>query len=232
MKITLFIPTKNEIRGLKEIMPRIKKEWVDEFIIIDAHSTDGTREYLESLGLTVTQQKKPGSIAAWWEGFEAATGDIIIPFSPDNNSIPEVIPLLIEKIKEGYDIAIASRYAKGAKSEDDSWLTAFGNKMFTSMINLFFSGHYTDALGMYKAFRKELFFSLKLFERRNEIFELIIAIRAAKKKLKIIDIPADEPARLKGDINKSRAWPGIFGRFKGGLYMLRVIFKEFLFWNF
>ena len=85
---------------------------------------------------------------------------------------------------------------------------------------------------MYKAFRKELFFSLKLFERRNEIFELIIAIRAAKKKLKIIDIPADEPARLKGDINKSRAWPGIFGRFKGGLYMLRVIFKEFLFWNF
>ena len=59
MKVTLFIPTKNEITGLKAVMPRIKKDWVDEVVIIDAHSTDGTREYLESLGYNVILQKKP-----------------------------------------------------------------------------------------------------------------------------------------------------------------------------
>ena len=45
MKVTLLIPTLNEIQGMKEIMPRIKKEWVDQIIIIDGDSTDGTLEY-------------------------------------------------------------------------------------------------------------------------------------------------------------------------------------------
>ena len=71
MKVTLFIPVLNEIDAVKVIMPRIKQEWVDEIIIIDGHSTDGTREYLVANGFTVIDQKKPGTINAWWEGFEA-----------------------------------------------------------------------------------------------------------------------------------------------------------------
>ena len=48
MKISLSIPVKNEIEGVKVIMPRIKKEWVDEVVIVDGHSTDGPKEWLES----------------------------------------------------------------------------------------------------------------------------------------------------------------------------------------
>jgi glycosyltransferase involved in cell wall biosynthesis len=207
MKTTLFIPTKNEIEGVKTIIPRIKKEWVDEIIIID-DSTDGTREYLEQQGFTVLQQEKPGILAAWWQGFEAATGDIIIPFSPDNNSVPEVIPKLVDKIKEGYDMVIASRYAKGVKSEDDTLLSGLANFILTKIINILFGGHYTDALGMYRAFRKELLHSLNLDQHKEDIFELLLSIRAAKYKLKIAEIPGDEPARL-GKNKDSRAWPGL-----------------------
>ncbi len=42
MKTTLFVLAYNEIEGMKAIMPRIKKEWVDEIIIVDGGSTDGT----------------------------------------------------------------------------------------------------------------------------------------------------------------------------------------------
>ena len=48
MKTTLLIPTVNEIEGMKIIMPRIKKEWVDEILIVDGGSTDGTLEYARS----------------------------------------------------------------------------------------------------------------------------------------------------------------------------------------
>lgn len=225
MKVTLFIPVKNEIEGVKAIMPQVKKEWVDEILFVDGNSTDGTKEYLEEKGYKVIVQKKPGLYAAWWEGFDAATGDIIIPFSPDNNSVPEIIPLLVEKMKEGYDMVIASRYAKGAKSHDDSLLTSFGNKLFTGMINLLFGGNYTDALVMYRAFRKDLLSKLNMREAEGGMFEITLAIRCAKYGFKTTEVPADEPARIGSD--DSRAWPGLTGRIRGGLLILKRIAKEF-----
>ena len=88
LTVTLFIPVMNEIDGLKAIMPRIKREWVDEILIIDGKSTDGSQEYLKENGYSYVIQKNKGVRAAFWEGFELAKGEVIIPFSPDNNSIP------------------------------------------------------------------------------------------------------------------------------------------------
>ncbi len=65
MKVTLFIPVLNEIAGLRSIMPQIKREWVDEIIFVDGHSTDGSREYLEQNGYPYLTQEKKGIFAAW-----------------------------------------------------------------------------------------------------------------------------------------------------------------------
>ena len=93
MKTTLLIPTVNEIEGMKIIMPRIKKEWVDEILIIDGGSTDGTLEYARSHpDYVVFPQQSEGLTDSYWEAMEVASGDIIITFSPDGNSVPERIP--------------------------------------------------------------------------------------------------------------------------------------------
>lgn len=232
MRVTLFIPTYNEIEGVKIIMPQIKREWVDEIIVVDK-STDGTKEWLIQNGYKVIDQKRPGTMGAWWDGFDASTGDIIIPFSPDGNSIPEAIPELINKMKEGdYDMVIASRYLGLAKSENDSILTAFGNNLFTKLINLLYGAHYTDALGMYRAWRKDLLTRLNLtyqtgldFNKRGAgMFEPILSIRAAKHKIKVAEISAAEP----DDIGKtdSRAHPGLKNRIRSGALMLYHIIRE------
>ena len=226
MKTTLFIPVLNEIEGLRLIMPQVKREWVDEILFVDGHSTDGTREYLEEHGYTYLMQRKRGIFAAWWQAFEAAKGDVIICFSPDNNSLPEAIPQLVEKMKLGYDLAIASRYKGNARSHDDTPLTAVGNYVYTRIINALFDGQYTDALGMYRAFRKDLLYELKLNEHPDDIFEVLMAIRAAKHGLKIVEIEAEEPARIGGRV--SRAWPGLRGRLRGGTLMTRLIMREWL----
>ena len=44
MKTTLLVMTLNEIEGMKAIMPHIKNEWVDQIIVVDGGSTDGTIE--------------------------------------------------------------------------------------------------------------------------------------------------------------------------------------------
>lgn len=233
MKTTLFIPTFNEIDGLRVIMPRIEKEWVDEIIFIDAGSTDGTLEYLEENGFDVRVQTLPGTIGAWWEGFEAAQGDIIILFSPDGNSIPELVPVLIQKMKEGYDMAVASRYKGGARSEDDDLLSSWANFLFNKIINFLFWVDYTDALVMFRAFRKDLLRQLRFTENTAKRFnkyncgfyDVLLSVRCAKAGLKVAEVPGDEPDRIgkKG----SRAHPKSYIKMYNGILMLFYILREF-----
>lgn len=218
MKVTLLIFTLNEIEGMRVIMPRIKRDWYDELIIVDGDSTDGTIEYAKERGYSIFVQKERGTGAAFIEAMEKVTGDVVIVFSPDGNSLPEIIPDLIKKMKEGYDIVIASRYLNGARSYDDDIITAFGNKMFTLFVNLLFGLRITDLLVMYRAFRKNLVSDLGI-RKKTVAWPTRILLRAVKKGLKIGEVPADEPPRI-GGVRKLRI-------FKDGLCELSVILEEF-----
>lgn len=218
-KITLFVPTLNEIEGMKAVMPHVKKEWVDEILVLDGGSTDGTIEYARSRGYRVVMQKEKGITNASREGIKISKGDYIISFSPDGNSLPEAIPQLVKKINEGYDMVIGSRYLKGAKSEDDDLITAFGNWMFTKMINICFGGKYTDSLVMVRAFRKDIVKKLHIDVPRAGL-EPILSIRCAKEKLKVTEIPASEPRRIGGERKMNPLL--------NGWDILRLIFAELI----
>lgn len=218
-KITLFVPTLNEIDGMKAIMPQVKKSWVDEILVLDGGSTDGTVEYAKSKGYRVVMQKSKGITNASREGIKAATGDYIIAFSPDGNSLPEIIPQLVKKINEGYDMIIGSRYLKDSKSDDDDVVTAFGNWMFTKMINICFGGKYTDTLVMLRAYRKDIVKQLHINVQRAGL-EPILSIRCAKEKLKVTEIPASEPKRIGG---KRKMHPLL-----NGFDILRLIVAEMM----
>lgn len=234
MKVTLLIPTLNEIEGMKAIMPKIKKEWVDQIFVVDGGSTDGTIEYAKECGCQVYVQKKKGLRHAYREALEYTEGDIVITFSPDGNSIPELILPLISKMKEGYDMVIVSRYAKGAKSYDDDRVTAFGNQMFTRTINFLFGAKYTDTMVMFRAWKKKAFYDLDMhrdesYALEEKIFNTIVgvepllAIRAAKRRLKCAEIPGDEPPRMGGERKLQIVrW--------GSAYLFEI-FRELFFWH-
>jgi len=226
---TLFIPVRNEVEGLKVIMPQIQKEWIDEVFILDGASTDGSVEYLVSLGYTVTAQTSKGVKGAFWEAFEQVKGDVIIPFSPDGNSIPSDIPKLIAKIEEGYDMVIASRYLGSIKSQDDDLASALANRGLTALINFCFRTNYTDGIGMYKAFKKKDLYTLGIDKYKNEHSEIMLLARGARYGLKITEIPSAEPPRIgpKG----SRAHPGPLGKYKSGVLIIKTILRDaLLYW--
>ncbi|MCK5000553.1 MAG: glycosyltransferase family 2 protein [Anaerohalosphaera sp.] len=210
MKITLIVPTLNEIDGMKAIMPLIKKQWYDQLIILDGGSTDGTVEYAESQGYFVYVQKQKGFRHAYNEVLPYIEGDVVVTFSPDGNSVPEAIPQLCDKMKEGYDMVIGSRYLQDAKSDDDDFITSFGNWLFTRTVNILHGGSYTDVMVILRAYRTQLIYDLELhtdeaYSTAEKLFrtkiswEPLLSVRAAKKKLKITEIPADEPERIGGE---------------------------------
>ena len=234
MKITLLIPTLNEEVGMKTVMPKVRKEWVDQILIVDGKSKDRTVEVAKQMGYDVVIQQRPGIRGAYMDALPHVKGDVILTFSPDGNSIPELIPMCINKLKEGNDMVIVSRYAQGAKSYDDDAVTSFGNKLFTNSINLFHRAHYTDAMVIYRAYPKKLIAELDLdkdssFQFEENLFrtkiswEPLLSIRAAKRKLKISEIPGDEPAREGGERKlQVLKW--------GAAYMFEV-FREIFVWK-
>ncbi|MBI4023510.1 MAG: glycosyltransferase [Verrucomicrobia bacterium] len=231
--VTLFIPTLNEITGMRVIMPRIQSSWCDQILISDGGSTDGTVAYAKEHGYDLHIQSKPGIRHAYIEAWPLIKGDTVITFSPDGNCVPEVIPDLIAKMKEGYDMVVGSRYFQGAKSEDDDLMTAFGNWMFTTTINLLHGGRYTDAMGIYRSYRANLFRELDLHKEESYVtekllctvmgIEPLLSVRAAKRKLKIGEVAGPEPRRIGGD---RKLLPIRWG----GAYLLQVL-REVYYWK-
>jgi len=223
MSTTVIIPTKNEVIGVEKILPQVKKEWADEWIVMDGNSKDGTVDAAKKLNFNVIQQTGKGAGNAYREGVKHAHSENVLFFSPDGNCKPEYIPKLIKKLEEGnYDVVQISRFGKFGSSDDDSLLTAFGNQMFTFLVNIFFGGHLTDVLYGYKIVKKKVFQDLNL-DAEFLTLEQQISIRTSKFGLKITEICGNEPARVGGE---RKMVPYIVGS-----QLIKQIIKEFIFWK-
>ncbi|MGH6980132.1 MAG: glycosyltransferase family 2 protein [Stellaceae bacterium] len=234
MKTTLLLLTLNEIDGMRQILPLIDRTWCDQIIVVDGGSTDGTVEWAREQGCEVHVQTRKGIRYAYFEVFPKITGDVVISFSPDGNCPVDAIPRLKEKMAEGYDLVIASRYLPGARSDDDDIMTAFGNWLFTRTVNLLHGAHYTDVMVILRAFRKSLVTGLDLMDDAayagvERLFgtviswEPLMSVRAAKWGARIAEIPADEPARIGGE-RKLQMW-------RWGAAYYSQFWRELWFWR-
>ena len=222
MSVIVFVLTLDEIDGISEIMPKIKKEWADKIILVDGGSTDGTIEKAKELGFEVIHQKNKGEGNACRIGTDATDSDFVMFFSPDGNDVPEDIPKLIQKTKEDYDIVHISRFGKNSISDDANWLDRFGNNMFTFLVNTFFGGNYTDALNGFRIIKRSLWNELKTDAQYLNI-EQQTCIRLAKLKIPIFEIDGREPKRIGGE-RKMRP-------LTTGAQLSYQIIKEFVKWK-
>jgi len=217
MSTALIVLTLNEIDGIKQIMPKIKKDWVDEIVVIDGGSTDGSIEELRKMGFRVIIQEKKGHGNAIQVGVDATTSDNIVIFGPDGNHEPEEIIRLVEKIKEGYDQVMLSRFGEWSINLDAGRIDTFGNRMFAFLANIFFHGHMTDVLNESRIITRKAMAELKFdAEQLDSTYQM--SIRGMKKKQKIAEIVGNEGIRIGGK-RKVRS-------FQTGCLLLQRFFKE------
>ena len=205
----MVLPVLNEIDGLKAIVPAIDRSLFSEIVVVDGGSKDGSAEFARSAGLRVILQDRPGLSAAIVAAVEAVDTDYVIEFSPDGNCRTEELPRLVAKIREGYDLVVVSRYLPPAVSHDDTWVTAFGNWMFSKMIGGVGHSHVTDALTIFRGFRRDIPLSPQFRELLvGPVFEPLITAWALATSRSYAEISGDEPKRIGGKQKMSIVYNG------------------------
>lgn len=120
----MIIPTYNEADNIQKIIPEVLKNSTPEnefsVLVVDDNSPDGTAELAESLNISnvniLKREKKSGLGTAYLAGFKYAIKnnfDFVFEMDADFSHDPKYLKVFIEKILEGYDLVIGSRYING-----------------------------------------------------------------------------------------------------------------------
>lgn len=198
----LLLTTMNEITGLRSIWNSIPFNLFNRTLVVDAHSTDGTLEFLNGKLCEVIFQHSPGRGNAIREAMSQISEDVVILMASDGNDDPKYIPDLLAKIEEGYDVVSGSRFAPGGMTDDSDdpyRLRRLGNRLFTLLVNVLWHAQYSDAAYGLRAFRTVAWDRMKMNSKWNET-EFLMSIRSAKLGLRVFQIPVIEGQRAGGEV--------------------------------
>jgi glycosyltransferase involved in cell wall biosynthesis len=218
VRVSVVIPALNEAENLPHVLPRIPR-WVDEIILVDGHSTDGTADVACKLcpDIRIVQQEGRGKGAALRSGFAAANGDIIVMLDADGSTDPAEIPYFVGALLSGADFAKGSRFLQGGGTADMPFYRKAGNWAFTMMVRVLFGGKYSDLCYGYNAFWKHCLPCLELNGDGFEI-ETMMNVRALQAGLNVAEVPSFEAKRIYGE-GRLRTIPD-------GWRVLKTIFNE------
>jgi hypothetical protein len=222
-RVSVVIPAKNEAGNIGWVLEQLP-DVVDEVVLVDGHSTDGTVEVARRVrpDIVVVQDGQPGKGAALRVGVRAATGEDIVMLDADGSMDPRELERFLVQLRAGNDLVKGSRFLPGAGTADMTPLRDLGNRCLLAIANVLFSCSNTDLCYGYAAFTREAFERLELTADGFEI-EAQLFLRARRYGLRVREVASFEAPRREGNSN--------LNTFRDGWRVLRTILSERVPWR-
>ena len=170
--LSVVMPCYNEIDTIDAIVKRVlDSPYTDELIVVDDGSTDGTREWLADLDnervKVSLQPENRGKGAAVRTGFELVSAPFVIIQDADLEYDPADYAIMLGPLQSGdADVVYGSRFQSGRPRRVHLYWHSVGNRLLTTLSNMFTNLNLTDMETCYKAFRLEVVRDLKITEER------------------------------------------------------------------
>jgi glycosyltransferase involved in cell wall biosynthesis len=217
-EVSVVIPTLNEEQNIGWVLERLPA-LVDEVLIVDGRSTDGTIQAALAArpDARVILEPRAGKGAALRAGFEAARGDYIVMLDADGSMHPDEITRFVDVLRDGAELVKGSRFMPDGGTSDMTVVRKAGNAGLCGLVNVLYGCTFTDLCYGFVAFRRDALGKLGLKADGFEI-ETEIVVRAVRARLRITEVPSFESPRRHGDSNLS-AW-------RDGRRVLRTLLHE------
>lgn len=170
MKVSLVVPCYNEEENLDRLFQEIDAvldgHQIDgEVVLVDDGSTDRTRDLIAAKATADKRYKalifrrNYGQTAAMVAGIDHATGEVIIPLDADLQNDPADIPMLLEKLNEGYDVVSGWRKNRQDKAISRKLPSVLANRLISKVGGV----HIHDYGCTLKAYRKRVMDHVHLY---------------------------------------------------------------------
>jgi len=193
--LSVVMPVYNEAATIEPIIAAVLAQRpVQELLVVDDGSHDGTREILERLAQTTPrlrlflQQVNRGKGAALRRGFQEATAPYVIVQDADREYDPAEYHLLLAPLLEGHaDVVYGSRFKGACAQRVLYYWHSLGNKFLTFLSNMATDINLTDLETCYKVFRREVIQGIRLEEDRFG-FEPEVTAKIARLGVRIYEV--------------------------------------------
>jgi len=210
VRVSVVIPTYNEASSIARVLADIPAALVTEVLVVDAGSTDGTREIAAANGAQVIVEPRRGYGRACITGLGAANApDVVVFLDGDYSDRPRELSRVLDPIREGRaDIVLGSRLAGGLEPGAMPWHAVFGNRLAATLIRWLYGVPLTD-LGPFRAARLEVLRTLALQEMTYG-WAVELPTRGTMRGYRVVEVPVSYHPRI-GVSKISGTWRGSIG---------------------
>jgi glycosyltransferase involved in cell wall biosynthesis len=197
----MVIPIKDEKDNLAALHERVTSAVSGlglryEIVLVDDGSVDGSFAVMQDLAArdphlkAVRLRKNYGQSAAMQAGIDYSTGDVLVTLDGELQNDPADIPMLLERLREGYDVVLGLR----AKRQDDMVLRKIPSRMGNWLIRKV-TGVQTKDMGCtLRALRREIVEAMPLYGEMHRF----IPVLAMEVGAKILQVPVRHHPRTAG----------------------------------
>ncbi len=205
MKLSLIVPAYNEAENIVDVLKTIEKtlDMDHEVVVVNDHSSDATAELVGKLSAEygnirlVENADDKGFANALKTGFRNSYADIVIPVMGDLCDDLSTIPKMLEKIKEGYDVACGSRYISGGARLGGPRVKGILSRFSGASLHYLFGIPLSDMPNSFKMYRRKVIESVDIKAKSFEI-SMEILLKAHFAGFKIAEVPTVWKERTKG----------------------------------